>query len=49
MKEAVVGIIIGLMLIVIIAGLASIIFWPITHELSRMSDLLAKIVKKLEG
>ena len=49
MKEAVVGVIIVLMLIVIVAGTASIIFWPITHELSRMNDLLAKIVKKLEG
>jgi hypothetical protein len=48
MKEAIVGVMIGLMLIVVVAGLASIVFWPITHELSRMSDLLAKIVKKLE-
>lgn len=48
MKEAVVGVMIGLMLIVIVAGIASVIFWPITYELSRMNDLLAKIVKKLE-
>jgi hypothetical protein len=48
MKEAIIGVMIGLMLIVVVAGLASIVFWPITHELSRMSDLLAKIVKKLE-
>lgn len=48
MKEAIIGVMIGLMLIVVVAGIASIVFWPITRELSRMSDLLAKIVKKLE-
>lgn len=48
MKEAIIGVMIGLMRIVVVAGIASIVFWPITHELSRISDLLAKIVKKLE-
>ena len=47
MEHAVVGIAIGLLAILIVVGLASLIFSPITSRLDRLNNLIEKVVKKL--
>ena len=49
MKDAVVGIVIGLLAVLLVAGLASLILSPITSRLDKLNSLIEKIVKKLEG